>query len=129
MEMKVKHRLAGTSTDVGHEPPPIVEFLLDGHLGSHREDRSQHVTVVRSQVSRRRDVANRNHQDMGGSLRVDITKRHRMIAAGDDIGWGISCCYGAEQAILAQEVCPLGVGDTEFGKAVGESVFALIQQQ
>lgn len=125
----MEHCLAGAPADVGHKPPPIIQLLGCRYVGGKSENRYQHVTVVRAHVSGRSDVANRDHQDMGRSLRVDIAKRNRTVVAGDDVGRGITRCYRAEQAVLAHEDRPLGVGDPELDKTVGESVFALIQQQ
>ena len=99
MEVKMVNGLAGVGAHIGHQTPTPFEVFGFSNIGGQVEKSGDGAI---DPFCGRVDMADRDDQDVSRRLRIEITKRYRVVIAGNDVGWDLPRGDLTEEAVGGQ---------------------------
>lgn len=107
VEMKMKYGLSAVPTAVGHNPIAVLgQAFLAGYCGAGQQQMAEDRLLLLTAFAKRAHVFSGNHQNMCGSLGVEVLKGHTLRVLMDDLGGKASRCNTAKETVTHQRLLP-----------------------
>jgi hypothetical protein len=100
MEMEMVDALPSLSSRIRDDAEaPVRDAVALRELSRNFEQSPEKRAILGGELSRGRDVTARDEQDVRRCTRRDVAERDEFVVTMNDVGWNVSGCDAAEQAV------------------------------